>query len=162
FFSLIAAPVIFQTFGSLAERAPDMRPGWLAAGFNKNNATQLAGLAVGPLFAWYFLLEGGCGLLAVITAWTGRPARPQSFLHKLRFYVVATALATVIVGWPIANRVSHLREARYSPNLLLAEAARAEFSTWHLYSLALNLLTLALVAVAMALAAWLPTAVSPV
>ena len=108
FFSLIAAPVIFQTYTGLVEKANELRPAWLPAGFTKENATQLAGLAVGPIFPWYFLLEGVCGILAVITALTWLRADPLSFVHKLRFYLLAAALATVVVGWPIARQVSLL------------------------------------------------------
>jgi acyl-phosphate glycerol 3-phosphate acyltransferase len=158
FFSLVAAPVIFQTFASLTEKAPDIRPAWLPAAFTKENASQLAGLAVGPIFPWYFLLEGVCGLLAAVTALTWLRAEPHSLVHRLRFYLLAAALVSVVVGWPIANQVSVLRAARYSPDPMLAEAARADFTTWHFYSLGLNLLTVVLVTIAMALAAWLPTA----
>ena len=161
FFSLIAAPVIFHTFTTLADR-PEGRPAWLPSVFPKEHATQLAGLAVGPIFPWYFLLGGVCGLLTVITALTWLRAEPESSVHKLRFYVLAAALVTVLVGWPIAHQVSVLRAARYGPDLVLAETARAQFVTWHLCSLGLNLLTLALVTVAMALAARLPVAGSSV
>jgi acyl-phosphate glycerol 3-phosphate acyltransferase len=160
FFSLIAAPVIFQSFSALAEQGPN-RPAWLPAEFSKEHATQLAGLAVGPIFPWYFVLEGICGLLTVITALTWLRAEPESAVHKLRFYLLAAALITVLVGWPIAHHVGILRAARYGPDRALAEAARAQFAMWHLYSLALNLITLALVTVAMALTARLPTAVAP-
>src|SRR5207253_7713277 len=85
--------------------------------------------------------------------------KPHSTLHKLRFYLLAAALATVVLGWPIARQVSDFRAARYDPDPGRAEAARAQFATWHTYSLALNLFTLALVTVAMARAAGMPTAV---
>jgi acyl-phosphate glycerol 3-phosphate acyltransferase len=162
FFSLIAAPVIFHTFGALADQPTDGRPTWLPSVFPKEHATQLAGLAVGPIFPWYFLLGGVCGLLTVITALTWFRAEPESIVHKLRFYILAAALVTVLVGWPIAHQVGVLRAARYGPDPALAEAARTQFATWHLYSLGLNLIALALVTVAMALAARLPEAVSPV
>lgn len=161
FFSLVAAPAIFGTFAALAEQRPEARPAWLPPNFTSENATQLAGLAVGPIFPWYFLLEGICSLLTVVTALAWLRADPQSAVHKFRFYLLALALATVVLGWPIAQQVSVLRADRYHPDPGLAEAARAQFATWHLYSLTLNLLTLALVTVAMALAARLPTAVLP-
>jgi glycerol-3-phosphate acyltransferase PlsY len=161
FFSLIAAPLIFHTFTTLAEQPPASRPAWLPSVLPKEHATQLAGLAVGPIFPWYFLLGGICGLVTVITALTWFRAEPESILHKLRFYLLAAALLTVLVGWPIAHHVSVLSTARYDPDPALAEAARTQFTTWHLYSLGLNLLTLVLVTIAMALAARLPTAVSP-
>lgn len=161
FFSLIAAPVIFQTFGALAAQPPEARPAWLPSEFPKENATQLAGLAVGPIFPWYFLLEGVCGLLTVITALTWHRADPEAVVHKVRFYILAGAFVTVLVGWPIARQVGILRAVRYGPDPALAEAARTQFATWHLYSLGLNLITLALVTTAMALAARLPVETSP-
>jgi acyl-phosphate glycerol 3-phosphate acyltransferase len=162
FFSLVATPVIFQTFAALAEQPHAARPAWLPPSFTRENATQLAGLAVGPIFAWYFLLEGVCGLLTAVTALAWLRAAPRSGVHKLRFYVLAAALTTVLLSWPIAHQVSILRAARYGPDPTLAETARAQFAEWHLYSLGLNLITLALVTVAMALAAHLPTAASSV
>src|SRR5262249_30756798 len=111
FFSLVAAPAIFETFAALAEAPPEARPAWLPASFAKENATQLAGLAVGPIFPWYFLLEGTCGLLTVATALAWLRAEPRSIVHKLRFYLLATALATVVIGWPIAQQVSIFRAA---------------------------------------------------
>ena len=160
FFSLIAAPVIFHTFTALAEQSADSRPAWLPSVFPKEHASQLAGLAVGPIFPWYFLLGGVCGLLSMVTALTWLRAEPESVVHKVRFYVMAAAFLTVLVGWPIAHQVSLLRIARYGSDPALAEAARTQFATWHLYSLGLNLITLALVTIAMALAARLPAAVS--
>jgi hypothetical protein len=159
FFSLVATPVIFHTFAALAAQPQKARPAWLPSAFTKENATQLAGLAVGPIFPWYFLLEGVCGLLTIVTALAWLRAEPHSALRKMRFYLLAVALATVVLGWPIAQQVSLFRAARYDLNPVVAEAARVQFATWHTYSLALNLLTLALVTVAMALAARMPTAV---
>jgi len=156
FFSLVATPVIFQTFAHLAEKPPEVRPAWLPPAFTKENATQLAGLAIGPIFPWYFLLEGICGLLTVVTALSWLRAYSQASIHKIRLYLLAAGLATVVVGWPIAQQVSIFRAARYDPDPVAAEAARAQFATWHTFSLMLNLITLALVAVAMALAARLP------
>jgi hypothetical protein len=156
FFSLLATPVIFQTFGSLAERSTPERPGWLPDSFDKEKATQLAGLAVGPIFPWYYLLQGVCGLLAVATAATWLSSEPSTAIHKVRFFILALALVTVLVGWPIAQKVAGLRAARYAADTSVASAAKAEFATWHGYSLLLNFVTLLLVSVAMALAVWLP------
>jgi hypothetical protein len=160
FFSLVATPVIFHTFAALAEQ-PDARPSWLPSTLTKDNATQLAGLAVGPIFPWYFLLEGVCGVLAVVTTLVFLRAEPRAAIHKIRFGLVAASLATVLVGWPIAHQVSIFRAARYDVDPLLAGAAREQFATWHLYSLGLNLITLALVTVAMALAGRLPPTIGP-
>src|SRR5207244_2232380 len=102
FFSLVATPVIFEPFASLVDEAQPGRPAWLPSGFSQDQATQLAGLAVGPIFPWYFLLEGVCGLLAAVTALAWLRTEPRAWVHKLRFYVLAIALATVVLGWPIA------------------------------------------------------------
>jgi acyl-phosphate glycerol 3-phosphate acyltransferase len=71
FFTFVAAPLIFQSFESMA-RSPAERPAWLADNFDKGKATQLAGVAVGPIFPWYFLLQGICASLTLATAyaWT--------------------------------------------------------------------------------------------
>jgi len=58
FFSFVAALAIFHAFEALGESSPSERPGWLTPSFNKENGTQLAGMAVGPLFPRYFLLQG--------------------------------------------------------------------------------------------------------
>jgi acyl-phosphate glycerol 3-phosphate acyltransferase len=155
FFTFVVALVIFNTFESLATNPQD-RPAWLPESFTKEKGTQLAGLAVGPIFPWYFLLEGICGLLAVATALSWFGSEAQATVHKVRFYVLTLALVTVIVGWPIAQKVSALRVARYAADA----AATADFATWHLYSLLLNFITVGLVTVAMALAARLPNPVS--
>jgi acyl-phosphate glycerol 3-phosphate acyltransferase len=161
FFSLVATPLIFRTFAALADQPPDARPPWLPSTLTKENATQLAGLAVGPIFPAYFLLEGICGFLTVVTALAFLRAESQAAIHKLRFTLLAAALATVVLGWPIVHQVSIFRAARYDADPAVAEAAREQFTTWHLYSLGLNLLTLALVTVAMTLAARLPPTASP-
>jgi acyl-phosphate glycerol 3-phosphate acyltransferase len=158
FFTFVVALTIFNTFESLAANPQD-RPAWLPESFTKEQGTQLAGLAVGPIFPWYFLLEGICGLLTVATALSWYGTESQAAVHKVRFYVLTLALVTVVVGWPIAQKVSTLRAARYVADPVLAAAARTDFATWHLYSLLLNLVTVALVTVAMALAARLPNPV---
>lgn len=160
FFSLVAALVLFQTFESLGTMPASERPAWLplAEPFDKEKGTRLAGAAVGPLFPWYFLIQGVCGLIAVATALPWSRAEPANKVHRLRTVLLVLALTTVVVGWPLAQRVSDLRVARYAADPVVAEAARAAFGNWHTYSLLLNFLTLGLVTVIMALAAWLPEA----
>jgi hypothetical protein len=70
--------------------------------------------------------------------------------------ILVLALIMVLAGWPLVGRVSELRVARYTAGPQEVEAVRAAFGTWHTVSLLLNLLTVLLVTVAMALAAWLP------
>jgi acyl-phosphate glycerol 3-phosphate acyltransferase len=162
FFSLVATPVIFETFGSLGSKPVPERPAWLPSPWEKEQGIQLAGLAVGPIFPWYFLLEGVCGLLAVSTALAWSRSHPQAQVHRLRFIIVVFALTTVIAGWPIAQKVGVLRAERYTEDPGMAAAAKTDFATWHTYSLILNFVTLALVTVAMALAARLPEPATPI
>jgi hypothetical protein len=158
FFSLVAAPTIFASYGALTESATRGRPAFLPSSLTKENANQLAGLAVGPLFPWYFLLQGACALLALATAWAWISGPGRQGVHTVRFYVLALALATIIAGWPIARYVGDLREARYSPDASVAASAKEQFGRWHGYSLILNFATLGLVTAAMALAARMPEA----
>ncbi len=156
FFSLVATPIIFNTFGSLPTKAPPERPAWLPSALDKDQANELAGLTVGPIFPWYFLLQGACGVLALATAWSWPWSQPSSAIEKVRFAILALALVTVLIGWPLAQKVGELRSKRYDPDPAVATAARADFASWHVYSLLLNLVTIGLVTVAMALAARLP------
>ena len=154
FFILVAAPAIFfQGYEPLAKPEAN-RPAWFPEPFDKEKADQLAGIAVAPIFPQFFLLQGACGFLAVATAlaWTRLPLR----VHRLRFAVLALAWLTALAGWPLAQKVSSLRLLRYGPDTAAAAAAKADFATWHLYSLGLSCVTLLLVALGMALTASLP------
>jgi hypothetical protein len=125
------------------------------------------------MFPAYFLIQGVCGFLAVGSA-VGMARSSPSRVHTVRSTVLLLALATVVVGWPLERKVHNLREPRYdsvdeylalprgTPPAEVDEArekvleARVSFGLWHLASLALNLATVVLVAVGMALAAFLP------
>ncbi len=159
FFSFVAAPVLFQTFEALGSRPPEQRPPWLpvAQSLDKEQGTRLAGVAVGPMFPWYFLLQGVCGLVAVTTALSWSRSDQRHPVDQVRTVLLILALVTVLVGWPLAQKVSDLRPARYDADPAVAASARADFGRWHLYSLLLNFVTLALVGGATALAAQLPT-----
>jgi acyl phosphate:glycerol-3-phosphate acyltransferase len=112
-----------------------------------------AGAIVAPIFPPYFAIQGICGLVAVATAagWA-----KLGLLHRMRFSVLCLAVILVLAGWPIVGRVAELREARSSADAAVAAAARASFGIWHGISLSLNLLTLALAAIGLVLAAYLP------
>jgi glycerol-3-phosphate acyltransferase PlsY len=146
-FFTVAALIIFQSF-----EAADL-PVWIPA-LTKEQRTQLAGLAVGPIFPWFFLIQGICGLLALVTGWF----KPSRRIDKVRFLVLALAFATVLAGWPIAEKVGELRKERYSlePTSTAAESILAEFGKWHGISLLINFATLVLVAAGTGLAAHLP------
>ena len=66
-FFTMAALLIFRSFENVAI-SPAERIAWLPENFDKEKATQLAGVAVGPIFPWYFLLQGICACLALATA----------------------------------------------------------------------------------------------
>jgi acyl-phosphate glycerol 3-phosphate acyltransferase len=200
FFSLIVGLTLFGTLQSLAEKESDERPSWLplppafdqnpttwedastgrvgppfdsAANLRREQGTRVAGMIIAPLFDWYFLLQGMCGLLALVTALGWTRAEPQTRVHGVRAWVLFLALLTVILGWPLERKVHELRldrnhkvdtvleEALTSQqpedaDLHIATVAVHDFAVWHLMSLFLNFSTLILVTVAMALAARMP------
>jgi glycerol-3-phosphate acyltransferase PlsY len=175
FFSLIVALSLFSTFETLGQS--EQRPAWFprtelfqrhddALNGPKEQGSRAAGYAIAPLFDWFFPLQGICGLLAVGTALGWPRSHPES-VHRLRGTILLVALVTVLIGWPLERKVSDLREprnqateaylqSRSEASLQAMKAARGEFATWHLVSLALNFVTLGLVTWGMALAARLP------
>jgi hypothetical protein len=190
FFSFNVGFTLFHTFEAEAMKPPDQRPTWFKVSDEfqvepdrrKDQGTRAAGAAIAPLFDQYFLLQGVCGLLAVITALGWSKAEPGRRVHSVRFLVLLAALATVVAGWPLERYVSDLRVTRNQaddqlrtkivmqvvnapkgqpgPNLEQERAAlsqaNAQFGMWHGISVLLNLVTLVLVTVGMALAAVLP------
>jgi acyl-phosphate glycerol 3-phosphate acyltransferase len=156
-FFTFSALLVFRSFESVADLPAAERPAGLAESFTKENGTQLAGLAVGPIFPWYFAMQTVCGALTVATAFALARYEPQADTHKARRAVLAVALVLVLIAWPFSAKVSQVRADRYSKDATKAAAAREEFGRLHAYSLVLNLLVLGLVGVGMALAARLPT-----
>jgi acyl-phosphate glycerol 3-phosphate acyltransferase len=181
-FFTITGAVLFPTFDKLTAEPADRRPVWLQVpkeyeggavgeGFpdppRREQGARIAGAIVGPLFPWYFGVQAGCGIVALVTAlaWVSRREK----VHKLRAVLLAAALACVGVGWWLERVVDELRGPRNeltdavfhskSPTpaeVSQARQARQAFSTWHRYSLAVNFAALLLVTVATALAAQLP------
>jgi acyl-phosphate glycerol 3-phosphate acyltransferase len=184
FFFTVMGLEIFGTFEQISERPASERPAWLPLPslyvqpppsprfpdpLRKEQGTRVAGAVVGPLFPVYFGIQAVCGVIALVTAfvWTrrGGPA-------TLRWSVLAVAVTCVAAGWILERKVSDLRIPRdektdellrntapsdtRQSQVAEAEAARRVFVQWHLGSVLLNLFTLGLVAVAMALTAWLP------
>jgi len=160
------------------------RPAWLphAAAFEKKDdaidgpkeqGARVAGAAVEPMFAWFFLIQGVCGLLAASTSLGWSRAHPQK-VHQRRTTLMLLALATVLIGWPVAQKVAALREPRNAATDAYLQsdaasdasgavaaraqmnAARGQFAAWHGVSLSLTFVTLLLLTAAMALAARLP------
>jgi acyl phosphate:glycerol-3-phosphate acyltransferase len=178
FFSFPVALTLFGSFETLAESTE--RPSWFplpaeykaVPGMQKEQGTRAAGFAISPLFAHYFLWQGICGLLATITALGWAQAEQGKRVHKIRALVLLLALTTVVLGWPIERMVSDLRVVRNEAgDQLMHKMAKSEasdtdkvrfhetrqlFATLHLCSLLLNMVTILLVTMAMAMAAQLP------
>lgn len=159
-FFVIVAMVIFQSFESLGS-SPD-RPSWipLPEGFDKEMGTRLAGVALAPVFDWYFPLQMICGYVAIATAFSFSVAEPGCRVHRLRNLILLLAMATVATGWLVADYVAVLRIERYSAIQSEAEHAKSIFGAWHGVSLTLNMIAIILVTIAMALAAQLPTTIT--
>lgn len=157
FFNLIAAPLLFHKFESLATTQSFERSVLpLPPEMNKEMGTRLAGAAVSPMFPAFFLLEGVCGFIVAVTAWNWCSRDPESKVHRLRVFLAVIALAIVFGSWPLAQKLGVLRFERYNADPQVAALASASFSSLHLYSLLLSLVTVLLVTVLMALAARLP------
>ncbi len=181
FFSFVVA---FSLFGSFESVAVDKdRPNWfpihssydrdtppsekMPKPLRKEQGTRAAGFAISPMFDWYFILQAGCAGVALVTAlgwsrWLGR-------VHGIRTIVLIAAVVTVAVGWWMEWKVSDLRVDRNeaTDRLLVAttpsdqlvaeaERARSTFGAWHGISVLVNLVTLVLVTIALAMAAKLP------
>ncbi len=170
-FFTISGVLIFQSFRELSNLAPAERPLWfpvpefyageaptgLPSPLRLEQGSRAAGVAVGGIFPFYYALQFGCGMLAVLSAWyLGRSQ--LGIWSRRRFLVCLLALLTVVLGWWLEQRVSELRVSRneltdlvlISPEpstKVLAEmqAAREAFGYWHNWSLIQNFLTLILV-----------------
>lgn len=186
FFSFVVGLNLFGTFEKIAAEPPAERAVWFpmwqaydgppppASTFpdplRKEQGTRAAGVAIGPLFHWYFGIQTVCALLASATSFAWRCLGPGR-IHRLRAAILLTALATVALGGWLEHVVEDLRGPRNSTfdamvrhsqpsaeDVASAVEARRTFVRWHLYSLGLNMLTVVLVSLAMAQAAYLPMA----
>jgi acyl-phosphate glycerol 3-phosphate acyltransferase len=180
FFTFVVALTLFETFESLGARRAD-RPAWFPLPDTfakpgppldgpKEQGTRAAGYVIGPLFDRYYLIQGVCGLLAVATAAAWLRSPPGRRVEKVRLAVLVAALVTVGVGWLLDLKVNELRGPRNEAvDKFLQGAstgpgeaktasldAKAEFGLWHTVSVFVNLGTVLLVGVGMALAARLP------
>jgi glycerol-3-phosphate acyltransferase PlsY len=180
FFTFVVGLSLFDTFEKLSLQKS--RPYWFAMPaelekappsdrfpdpLRKEQGSRVAGAAVGPMFPWYFGVQAACGILTLLTAFVF--LRRRGKVHRLRLVLVLLAVVAVGVGWWMESVVEELRITRAntsdavlqtpspsSEQLEQANLCRANFARWHGYSLMLNLGTVALVTVAMALAAVLP------
>jgi acyl-phosphate glycerol 3-phosphate acyltransferase len=194
-FFTLAGALIFDTFGKEAAKADavykvpgatEHRPLWFpipeemkkdppSAKFPNplrlEQGTRAGGLAVSPLFPWYYGVQTACALLAALTAVGWCLAYGKGMLLRIRAFVLVLALLAVGLGWWLEGVVNTKREPRNnltdqvilsaSPtqeDIQAAEKARSEFGMWHGFSLIQNFTTLLLVTAAMAMAAQLPQA----
>ena len=161
FFNFVTAPTIFEAFKQVVHGGPSDRTAYqpiTTADATKKQkdalAGALAGAAVGPVFPKYFATQAGCGVVALATALAWRNAGGR--VHRLRVYVIGLAVLTVAAAWPVSDAVTALRLRRFDPDAAVADAATAAFAAWHLASLLLSFVTVALAGVALAMAARLP------
>lgn len=182
FFTIVGA-MLFPTFIGYSLENP--RPIWfpVAKEFDKpapgekfptpllrEQGSRTAGAAIGPLFPVYYGIQGGCAVLTTATALGWSFARKGQRVHVIRAAALSAALACVGAGWWLERVVDGLRVERnrltdavltmdVAPpdEVAKASAARAAFDEWHSYSLDVNFVGVALAAVAMTLAAQLPT-----
>jgi glycerol-3-phosphate acyltransferase PlsY len=133
----------------------------------KEQGSRVAGYALSPLFPQYFALQGVCAFLAIATAWAWPRKEPGRRVHQVRGVLLFAALVTVVIGWPLEQKVDAEREPRHeavekflkdpsAANLDAAVAAKKTFAQWHMMSLMLNFVTFVLVGVCLGLAAQLP------
>jgi hypothetical protein len=167
-FFTFAGLLIFQAFAEVSALPADERPLWLplpkafdrpppGEGFPEplrlEQGSNAAGVAVSKIFPFYYALQAGCGVVAMLTALAlDRSARGR---HDLRKVLCVVALFTVLIGWWVEMHVSNLRTLRnVTTTQLLTDAsptaevvatareARASFGRWHGYSLLQNFATL--------------------
>ncbi len=129
----------------------------------KEQGTRAAGYVIGPIFTWYFALQGMCGFIALATAMPWLKRAPGSRIHRWRVNLLMAAIALVLVGWWMERKVHELRIPRNQTMEIYLQdrtdeakrqemkEARAEFVNWHLGSVFLNLATILCVTGAMAL-----------
>ncbi len=183
FFSFVVGLNLFGTFERIAAEAPAERavwfPMWKAYDgpspdpvfpepLRKEQGARAAGVALAPLFHWYFGIQAVGAVLALATALAWRQIN-AGYVYRVRVGVLLAALMTVALGWWLMRTVEDLREprnrtfdamVRHVPprdeDVRAAVTARQEFARWHLYSLGVNMATILLITMAMAQAAYLP------
>ena len=188
-FFTVAGLTLFQTFDEISLQDRDARPLWFPLPdayakdrpsdkfpdpLRREQGSRAAGAAVGPLFPWYYGIQTGCAVVTAITALGWWLSRRRSRADGVRAVLLLAALAGVGLGWWLERAVGDLRKPRdeLTDAVLVSAAptdaqiqeageARTTFVRWHGYSLLDNFAVLALVGVALALAARLPTEAPP-
>jgi glycerol-3-phosphate acyltransferase PlsY len=130
----------------------------------EEQGTRAAGYVIGPIFTWYFALQGVCGFIALATAMPWLKSASGARIHRWRVNLLIAAIALVLVGWLVERKVHELRIPRNQATEIYLQdrsdktkraemnVARADFVQWHLGSIFLNLATIICVTGAMALA----------
>jgi acyl-phosphate glycerol 3-phosphate acyltransferase len=183
-FFTLAGYLIFEEFKKDVAAAEQQWPEWfvlpdgtrdtantdLPELLTRERASRPFGVAVRPLFPWYYGIQLVCGFLAYGTALAWQKGREKDKVQSWRAWVLMVALIITLGGWWLEGKVEELRKPRdekmdavlkqnpTDAQIEDAKRAHSEFMKWHGYSLAQNGVTLILVAVAMALAAQLPAA----
>jgi hypothetical protein len=180
-FFTLAGVLLFQAFADKTRLPGNGRDWWLPMPpelgreppsprfpdpLRLEQGSRLAGVAVGAIFPWYYGIQTGCAVAALLTAIV---LRTRGRLSNVRLIVLALGLLFVLIGWGLERYVEGLREPRNTaldevlstdkptPELIrTAEEARAAFGMWHGISLLDNFTVLALAGVGLALAAHLP------
>lgn len=183
FFSFVVGLNLFATFEKVAAEPPAEREVWfpmwqvydgpspdpaLPQPLRKEQGARAAGVALAPLFHWYFGIQAMCAILATATALSWR-RMSMGRIHTARAGILLAALVMAALGWWLLRVVEDYRVprnsafdamVRHSPprseDVHAAIEARRLFARWHLYSLGVNMVTVLLVTIAMAQAAYLP------
>ena len=100
-----------------------------------------------------------CGYVAVATGFSLALDEPSRKVHRMRNLILLMALTTVAIGWLVADYVAVLRIERYSPIQSVADHAKSIFAAWHGVSLTLNMITIALVTIGLAMATQMPASI---
>jgi acyl phosphate:glycerol-3-phosphate acyltransferase len=153
----------------LPDDTPDTANTNLPELLTKERASRAFGVAVAPLFPWFYGIQLVCAFLAYGTALSWQKWRETDNVQRWRTWLLLLAVIVTLAGWWLEGKVSDLRGPRNTKTDLVlktkaptaaqvaaAEQARAEFAQWHGYSLMQNFATLILVTMVMALAAQLP------
>jgi hypothetical protein len=190
FFTFVVALSLLDSFQSLGKS--EERQTWfpqspmyaeIDANLNgpEEQGTRAFGFAVGPIFPWYFALQGACGFIALATAFP--LLKLGARIHRWRLNLLIAAVAFVLSGWFIERQVELQRgprnwateaylstrftlqhtpkkdedvrkilEADLETNTKAMKDARRVFFWWHFASLILNFTTIVCVTGAMALA----------
>lgn len=150
FFSFFTALPIIQHLETEADR-PDY---WLHQADPKAGQ-RMAGDALEPVFARYFPFQVICGAAAILTLRAWHQASSKLSRVRLGLVTISFVLACMNAFW-LAPRIHHLRNQRYVSDPQTANQAKEDFAAWHSYSLTADMVGLACVGAALALAARTP------